>query len=505
MIDFLFVFLNLVNAVVDHNVCSIGEFFDTDYWIVSMSVDLGELLNVWLNSLCKQLLDVIFDLPNGKAAGLLGITNELWKHCNKSILDMLLTWILMILKPYEWEGVFTNTHPIALIKTAYKILSKILFDRISLVCSTFSIFRGDNFLVLKGMMIQSLIFAVGSVVEDALKKNRKLWLVFLVRIKMCGKFIQFFSSIYRDCTNRVITNFGLMDGYRVHNGLDQGKVFSPFLWHIFYDPLLCKVKRQESMCVSCSQTTTQHILNVASEFFRINNISINNDKTVAIPINSRVSILSLSISGSPISIAKKGFSKPNLVKTNLDIHFFTNLVLKKAVSDKQFLYLVSAVLHPIVSYRMQFSFVPIGMCGKWDVLICKDLKFKSSLLLDFFSDIIHHPFFYGLKSFVQIQSESKMVFFISFANSDSILGCLFSHRSHNLQVLCWHSVYPLSSPVHIYVSASNNFFADMIHIFFDCNLSLGGSLANLFQFCGGILMSVVLGKLQFLRFLPSLQ
>ncbi|KAG9294042.1 hypothetical protein G9A89_021210 [Geosiphon pyriformis] len=121
----------------------------------------------------------------------------------------------------------------------------------------------------------------------------------------------------------------------------------------------------------------------------------------------------------------------------------------------------------IVSYRTQFSFVLIGMCNKWDALICKGLKFKSSLPLNFLSDTIYYPSFYGLKFFVQ--------------------------------VLCWYSVHLLNSSVHIHVSASDNFLAGMVHILFDCDLFLGGSLANLFQFHGGVPMSVVLDKLQFLR------
>ncbi|KAG9293984.1 hypothetical protein G9A89_019322 [Geosiphon pyriformis] len=54
--------------------------------------------------------------------------------------------------------------------------------------------------------------------------------------------------------------------------------------------------------VGSSQSTTQHILNIASEFFWINDISINNDKTVAIPINSRVSDSSLFISAGMVYI-----------------------------------------------------------------------------------------------------------------------------------------------------------------------------------------------------------
>ncbi|KAG9303423.1 hypothetical protein G9A89_013749 [Geosiphon pyriformis] len=489
-----------------------------------------------------SFFEVVSDLSDGKAAGLLGISNELWKHCDRSVLNMLLVllnsclsgelvsspwkkaWISMISKPYEWKGVLMNTCPIALIETACKILSKILFDRISLACSTFNVLQEDNFLVLKDMTIQSPIFAIGSVVKDALEKNRELWLVLqdmqkavkksLVRIKMCSKFIWFFGSIYRDCTNQVMTDFGLTSGYCMHNGLDQREVFSPLLWCIFYDLLLYEVKRQESVYgyrlnshfvskngysesqagfssffaagafvdntiwVGSSQMATQHILNIASEFFCVNNISINNDKMITISINSR------------------GLSKPSLVKAHSDVCFFTNLVLKKAVLDKQFLYLVSAVLYPIVSYRIQFSFVPVGMCN--------NLKLKSGLPLNFPNDVIHHPSFYGLKSFFQIQSESKIVSLVSFANSSGILGRLFFHRSHDLQVLCWCPIYPLSSPVHIRVSASNNFLAGMVHVLLNCNVSLGGSLVNSFRFRGGVPMSTVLSESRFFRFLPSL-
>ncbi|KAG9290832.1 hypothetical protein G9A89_010981 [Geosiphon pyriformis] len=280
-------------------------------------------------------------------------------------------------------------------------------------------------------------------------------------------------------------DFGLTDGYRVHDGLDQEEVFSPLLWCIFYDPLLCKVKHQKSVCgyrlishfvsksgrvesqaglssyfatgafvddtiwIGSSQSTTQHILDIASKFFRINDISINNDKTVAIPINCKVENPAFFISGLPISVAKKGeshwylgiflstedLSKLSLAKAYSDICFFTNLVLKKAISNKQFLYLVLAVLQPIISYRTQFSFVLIGICNKWDAMICKSLKLKSGLPLDFLSDSIHHPSFYGLRSFLQIQSEGKVASLINFANSGGIVGHLFSYKSHDLQKL----------------------------------------------------------------------
>ncbi|KAG9296990.1 hypothetical protein G9A89_008576 [Geosiphon pyriformis] len=143
----------------------------------------------------SELLLVVNGLPNGKAAGLSGIPNKLWKHDDNGVLGYLLrllnacllvssvpvlwrrAWVSIIPKSYDWDRVFMNTWPIALIKTARKILSKIFFDKISSVCSKFSVLCGDNFSVLKGMSIQSPVFVVGLVVENALEKDHELWLV----------------------------------------------------------------------------------------------------------------------------------------------------------------------------------------------------------------------------------------------------------------------------------------------------------------------------------------
>ncbi|KAG9307793.1 hypothetical protein G9A89_023358 [Geosiphon pyriformis] len=372
---------------------------------------------------------------------------------------------------------------------------------------------------------------------------------------MCDRFIRFFGSIHNGHVNRVITDFGLTDGYCVHNGLDQGKVFSPLLWCIFYDSLLCEVKRQNSVYgyrlnsnfisrtgrvdpqaglssflaagtfvndtiwVGSSQAAIQRILDVANEFFRFNDISVNNDKTVAIPINCQVLDPHLTISGVPIFIAKRGEShcylgiflssegllKPSLAKAQADVRFFVNLVLKKAISDKQCAYLVSAVLFPIISYRTQFSFVSVGVCNKWDALVHKVLKSKSGLPRDFPSDALHHPSLYNLKTFKQIQAESKLASIVAFANSTGVLGRLFSHRSHDLQVLSWRLHHPLLFPARVGISPSDNFLAGVVHIFSGCDLSLGGPLTCAFRHRRGTSMSLVLGESCFFKYVSSLK
>ncbi|KAG9291342.1 hypothetical protein G9A89_003446 [Geosiphon pyriformis] len=402
-----------------------------------------------------KLLSVVGGLPDGKAAGLFGVPNELWKHGGK---------VSMIPKPYNWDGVLTNTWPIALIETARKILSKVLSDHISMAYSKFNILQGDNFLVLKSTSTQFPVFAVSSVIEDAIKKNKELYLVLqdmqkaydsvgwhhlrasLWHVKMCKRFIRFFG-IHKDRVNKVMTDFGLSGGYKMHDGLDQGEsgriesgsgLTSYFLTSTFVD---------DTIWVGNCQTSTQYALNIASEFFVINDIFIK--KTVTIPIDQGVKVALLSICGQPISIAKKGeahryqgiflsteeLSKPSVAKAYVDVRFFVNVVLRKAITDKQFFYLVLAVLQPIVSYHIQFSFVPSNVCCKWNVLVRKSLRSKACLPCNFPDAALHHPLLYGLKFFEQVQLKGKVAALIMFSNVFGILGRLFRHRFLDLQIL----------------------------------------------------------------------
>ncbi|KAG9297752.1 hypothetical protein G9A89_011267 [Geosiphon pyriformis] len=370
-------------VVLDHLV--VGEELVLKPKLVKSKVDVimedyvfnGIFSNVMCLISFEEMFGVVSNLPNRKVAGLSGITNELWKHC-------------------------------------------------------------DN-----------------SMVEDALEKNRELWLVLqnmrkaydsigwehlrrsLVRIRMCDRFIRFFGSIHNGRVNRVMTDFGLTNGYHVHNK-SQSELTLFLATGAFVD---------DTIWVGSSQAATQYILDIANEFFRFNDISINNNKTVAILINCQIANPVLTVSGSPISIVKKrephcyldiflsseGLLRPSLAKAHSDVQFFVKLVLKKAISDKQFAYLVSSVLFSIVGYRTQFSFIPVNVYNKWNALICKGLKSKSGLPLDFPNDAFHYPSLYNLKTFEQV----------------------FSWRPH----------HPLLFPVHVSISPLDNFLAGVVHIF----------------------------------------
>ncbi|KAG9287393.1 hypothetical protein G9A89_023765 [Geosiphon pyriformis] len=472
----------------------------------------------------SKLVLVIGGLPNGKATGLFGILNKLWKHSSDTVVGCLLRLLNMCLN----MSVFTNTCSIALIETPRKIFSKVLSNHISFACGKFGVFQNNNFSVLRGTSTQSPVFAVGSVIEDAFEKNKEIWLVLqdmrkaydsvdwyylrasLLWIKICDKFIKFFGSIHKDKINKIMTDFGLSNGYRVYDRLDQGEI-----------------KKHEQLCeywigtkfvsrlekIENSNRITSHFaagifyaLNIVSEFFNVNDISINNNKMVTILINQGVKIASLSIRGQLISITKKGkmhyylgiflstesLFKLSVAKAHSDICFFINVVLRKAITNKQFLYLVLAVLQPIINYWTQFSFVLSNVYCKWNAMIRKSLKLKTCLLCDFSDVALHYPLLYGLKIFKQVQSENKLAAVISFSNALGILECLFNHKFLDLQIMSWASMNPLQFFVRLHVSSVNNFLAGVVKVFLCNKLSLVNNLPNVFHSPGVFSMLLVL-------------
>ncbi|KAG9285141.1 hypothetical protein G9A89_000642 [Geosiphon pyriformis] len=373
----------------------------------------------------EELFLVVDNLPNNKAARLSEIPNKLWKYCGREVLACLLKLLNLCLSMDTVSNlVLTNTRSITLVKTACKILFKILSDWISLVCSKFNVLCGNNFSVLKGTSTQSLIFAIGLAIKDALEKNRELWLMLQ----------------------------------------DMCKAYDSVGWYHLYASLhhIKILKRHEHLCeyridskFVAKSGKIEYILNIASKFFVINDILINNNKTVAISINQRVKNALLLIDRLPILIAKKG-----KLYQYLSIFLSTKGLSKSSLAQ---------------AYK-NFSFVILDVCCKWDIMIRKSLRAKASLLRDFLSKILYHLFLYNLKLFEQIQSEKKLVALILFSNGHGIFEHLFDHRFWDLQVLGWYLLNSLQFSVKLHVSLLNNFLAKVVKIFLENELSLVNNL-----------------------------
>ena len=64
------------------------------------------------------------------------------------------------------------------------------------------------------------------------------------RIKIPDKIIKFIINLFQNRTLKTITEYGLTREITAGDGLDQEETISPFLWRIFYDPLLHKIQKK---------------------------------------------------------------------------------------------------------------------------------------------------------------------------------------------------------------------------------------------------------------------
>ena len=292
----------------------------------------------------EEVITIIKETPNNKAAGPSKITYKCWKYAPAKVVEAIVKlfnkilreertpneWkranIIPIPKTSDWKKNIDKTRPITLMETLRKIFSKAMTNRVEKICRTQNILRGNNCSVLKGTSTHSPITVIRNIMEDANQfRTTDLWIVLqdmrkaydsvgwtpmeaaLRRIKMNQGYINILKDLHCNRTSSIITAHGFTDPYTVQDGLDQGETHSPILWRIFYDPLLCaigqlqntKYKMQpvsgetspainhlafvdDTVWISNSREGISQILNKAESFFKRNDIEINTDKTVVI-------------------------------------------------------------------------------------------------------------------------------------------------------------------------------------------------------------------------------
>jgi Reverse transcriptase (RNA-dependent DNA polymerase). len=221
----------------------------SDKWIEEYTPKVNINDNIYTNLLSppsdKEWNDVLHALPNGKAPGPSGISYEMIKHLGPKASDFsseLATdclrsgiipteWkhahVYPIPKPHHWDSKLANTRPITLLETARKITTKLLTNRLASVLSSHSVLQGQNYAGLPGGSCQTPIRILESLIADAKKYNKPLFILSqdlskafdsvdtrmltkaLQRIKILQTVIELILNLSTDRTNRVITHFGL--------------------------------------------------------------------------------------------------------------------------------------------------------------------------------------------------------------------------------------------------------------------------------------------------------
>ena len=421
--------------------------------------------------------------------------------------------VILIPKKETWGGNLQNTRPITLIETGRKLLTRILTNRISKTCTKYNILKGDNFSVLKDTSTAIPIQIINFAIEHATTNKKTLWLVTqdmkkaydsvgtsqltaaMKRINIHSGYIDLINNIQKGRHNTVQTFFGQTDGYQVQDGLDQGEVNAPIHWRIFYDPLLTAIKRRSkrlgypiktkwenhpstnkdqtiishiSSCAfvddtiwcSSSRTKMQQILDLASEFYRINDIEINTDKSAIIVINPKTKPKPVTIQGRPviplrdgestrylgIYLSTEGINKPTIKKVEEELIYITNKIKTKAITDKQAHYLIHNVLFPIIEYRTQASYLTQEKCEEWDRHIRGAFKRKARLPSNIPTNALQHPHLYNIKKINTLQAESKITNITIKLNTTGTPKQLLIQQILECQLAEWLPDNPLSSP-----------------------------------------------------------
>src|SRR5260363_197480 len=141
---------------------------------------------------------------------------------------------------------------------------------------------------------------------------------------MPSPLVNIIINLLTNQSNRVITNFGLTQSYKVQDGIDQGETITPLLWRIYYDPLISKIFNTYTGYTSTTTWTTtiappifdkteastsvlaymddtlwiaqsfqqlQQILQTASSFYQMANIRVNSYKSVLVSNTNQLPLI----------------------------------------------------------------------------------------------------------------------------------------------------------------------------------------------------------------------
>jgi hypothetical protein len=430
--------------------------------------------------------------------------------------DWKLANVYPIPKPKPWGCQLVNTRPITLLETSRKLMVSILNSRLSHILKTNNVLKGYQFAGLPLNSTFEPIRILNEVIQDSNENNKDMWMlsldmskaydrvnIFMLekalqRIKLPHSFINLIKELFLERKNQIFTPGGLTAPYDVKVGIDQGEIISPLLWCIYYDPLLCEIQNKElgyklstkkilnlyenieqeykilfpcmaymddTNLFSNNQQELEEILQIADDFYNLNDIQINKDKSELLLRKSNHSFnysekikikfghQFVNITPTPknssirvLGVWFNAFNKRDFIikQAQDEIRNLSNNILKtKVITDKQSSYIFNTLILPKIEYRTQTVIFSENECNQMMVPYRKRFKNKLKFASSAPNAILDNNLIYNIRSLWKNQIQAKITNFLIQINDYGILGHITQLRLIDIQKKLWLPESPL--------------------------------------------------------------
>jgi ribonuclease HI/exonuclease III len=274
----------------------------------------------------------------------------------------------------------------------------------------------------------------------------------LRRIRVPEGYIRMLSTIHTSRTAQIWTAHGLTQPYSPVSGLDQGEINAPTLWLVIYDPLLCLLERSgqgirlgelvqdtpamrkihPGLCdrlrnrvifggayaddltlMASSRANLQVLADICNDWFEANGIELNPTKSVHLshdPVTRRPTegspiqlgngtrrspVLQLQPSGTPLRVlgmyvVPDGTHRPMYEMCKELASSQARMLRSRAMTDKIALFVLSAVMMPALTYKMQGHAFTCSELHQIAKPLMQALKHACQLPITFPSSFMHH-------------------------------------------------------------------------------------------------------------------
>ncbi|GET00318.1 hypothetical protein GLOIN_2v1824527 [Rhizophagus clarus] len=448
----------------------------------------------------NELNEILSEAKNKKAAGISGIPYDFWKKSKKTYKTINIRYVQ---RQSYWNHDINLTRPITLIETARKIFLKIITRRLTKILSENKVLQPTNYAALKNESTLEPLKIIQNIIEDANVERKEAWILLmdiskaydsvnttmlersLKRIKLPSKLINLIMDIRLHRRNRVIVNNETTDEYKVEDGIDQGKTWSPLLWRIFYDGLLTRlneikedtgykmkvdkiqdtetyeIEKLESIynvsafmddttLISSNKLKLEDMIEICHEFFEINDIKANVGKYELIKINNKENE-DLFIKGEKITKVnheegnrilgiwyrhdnkRKNFKKK--IKNIIDQA--CKIFRWKKLNEKQIIATWNMVIIPKIEYQLQAIVLTENECKTFMGTITNLVKNRAGLARSTLNFIIHEKELYGLKHIFDLQIESLTKTIMYLGNDKNRIATIFKIKIYKEQQRIW--------------------------------------------------------------------